>query len=127
LNRLWIRNLGRDDRAISDNGKECRYPFLDEIVVNEVSKINFKLLTKLDLPKGGGGEKYLLRQVAKRLGLKFLINFKGFISNVWFFRQSCEEKKRAIQFGTRIAKQLNIKYFGSNRKANGTFNFKSKK
>ena len=75
MNRLWIRNLGRDDRAISDNGKECRYPFLDEIVVNEVSKINFKLLTKLDMPKGGGGEKYLLRQVAKRLGLKFLIKF----------------------------------------------------
>ena len=42
LNRLWIRNLGRDDRAISDNGKECRYPFLDEIVVSEIAKLNFK-------------------------------------------------------------------------------------
>ena len=39
-------------------------------------------------------------------------------------RESADEKKRAIQFGTRIAKQLNIKYFGSNRKAKGTFNFK---
>lgn len=29
LNRLWHRNMGRDDRAISHNGKEARYPFLD--------------------------------------------------------------------------------------------------
>lgn len=28
LDRLWIRNLGRDDRAISNRGKEARYPFL---------------------------------------------------------------------------------------------------
>ena len=29
LNRLWHRNMGRDDRAISYNGKEARFPFLD--------------------------------------------------------------------------------------------------
>lgn len=29
LDRLWHRNMGRDDRAISDNGKEARFPFLD--------------------------------------------------------------------------------------------------
>ena len=29
LDRLWHRNMGRDDRAISHNGKEARYPFLD--------------------------------------------------------------------------------------------------
>jgi hypothetical protein len=28
-------------------------------------------------------------------------------------------EKRAIQFGTRIAKQTNVATFGSNRKANG--------
>jgi len=33
VNRLWIRNLGRDDRAMSDNGLECRFPFLDKKVV----------------------------------------------------------------------------------------------
>lgn len=29
LDRLWHRNMGRDDRAISSNGKEARFPFLD--------------------------------------------------------------------------------------------------
>lgn len=28
MDRLWIRNLGRDDRAISINAKQVRYPFL---------------------------------------------------------------------------------------------------
>ena len=29
LIRLWIRNLGRDDRAVSSMGKELRFPFLN--------------------------------------------------------------------------------------------------
>ena len=29
LDRIWHRNMGRDDRAISVNGKEARFPFLD--------------------------------------------------------------------------------------------------
>jgi asparagine synthetase B (glutamine-hydrolysing) len=29
LDRLWVRNFGRDDRAISSTGRETRYPFLD--------------------------------------------------------------------------------------------------
>lgn len=29
LDRIWHRNMGRDDRAISVNGKETRFPFLD--------------------------------------------------------------------------------------------------
>jgi asparagine synthetase B (glutamine-hydrolysing) len=28
MERLWIRNLGRDDRAIAGMGKQVRYPFL---------------------------------------------------------------------------------------------------
>ena len=29
LERIWHRNMGRDDRVISANGKEARFPFLD--------------------------------------------------------------------------------------------------
>jgi hypothetical protein len=28
MERLWIRNLGRDDRSIGGMAKEVRYPFL---------------------------------------------------------------------------------------------------
>lgn len=29
LDRLWTRNMGRDDRVISSCGKETRFPYLD--------------------------------------------------------------------------------------------------
>jgi hypothetical protein len=47
----------------------------------------------------------LLRKIAKEFGL--------FIASTF--------KKKAIQFGTRLAKLSNVKCFGSNRKAKGTY------
>ena len=29
IDRIWHRNMGRDDRVISSCGKEARFPFLD--------------------------------------------------------------------------------------------------
>ena len=29
IDRIWHRNMGRDDRVISSNGKEARFPYLD--------------------------------------------------------------------------------------------------
>jgi asparagine synthetase B (glutamine-hydrolysing) len=93
--RLWERNLGRDDRIISDHGREGRMPFLDEDVLSVLSG-NYclvKIEHICDLTKNDGiGEKILLRTCARMIGLtdiSFLI-------------------KRAIQFGTRIADK-NIK------------------
>ena len=92
LERLSARNLGRDDRVISDHSREARMPFLDESVVAFLNSLPLHIKTDLRLPRGVG-EKYLLRLAALRLGLT----------------KSCTLPKRAIQFGSRIAKSENRK------------------
>lgn len=67
------------------------------------------LMADYTRPKGEG-DKIILREVAARLGLK----------------ETSKYKKTAIQFGTRLAKQSNIKAFGSNRKAKGTYHYEAK-
>jgi asparagine synthetase B (glutamine-hydrolysing) len=93
LTRLPYRNLGRDDRIISNFGREVRYPFLDERVITYLSSLRAdeKVSPGLtgDDPAGIGlGDKRLLRRVAMGLGLV----------------RAAREKKRAVQFGSRSAK-----------------------
>lgn len=87
IDRLSSRNLGRDDRVVSDHGREPRYPFLDENVVNFLNALPIWHKCNLKLDRAAG-EKLLLRKVAQRLGLY----------------QTSQHLKRAIQFGSRIAK-----------------------
>ncbi|XP_062111422.1 uncharacterized protein LOC133822956 isoform X2 [Humulus lupulus] len=101
MQRIWKRNLGRDDRCIADNGKEARFPFLDEDVIKVLLDIPLWEVTDLNQPSGVGDKK-ILREVAKLLGL----------------HEAASLPKRAIQFGTRIARESNRKNFGSNRAAN---------
>ncbi|GAB1608848.1 asparagine synthetase domain-containing protein 1-like [Argonauta hians] len=92
VNRISSRNLGRDDRVISDHGREARFPYLDEKFLNLVAQI--PAYKKVDLTLGRGvGEKLLLRTCARKLG----------------FQQTAVQPKRAIQFGSRIAKLENSK------------------
>jgi asparagine synthetase B (glutamine-hydrolysing) len=96
--RLWERNLGRDDRIISDSGREARFPFLDEDILHLLSHCN-NSNDIFDFSKPIGiGDKMILRTCARMIGL----NSTSFLA------------KRAIQFGTRIA----------NRKNAGTLNIK---
>ncbi|KAI1285527.1 Asparagine synthetase domain-containing protein 1 [Halotydeus destructor] len=95
LDRLHCRNLGRDDRIASDHSKEIRFPFLDEQVVSFLNGLPASVKFNLNEPRGTG-EKKLLRQVAWKLGLE------GTSTN----------EKRAIQFGSRIAKLENRKEKG---------------
>ena len=104
--RLWLRNHGRDDRCISDHGREARYPFLDEAVVASLRAMPLCDITDLSYPRGVG-EKLILRRVAAALGLRSCVTLA----------------KRAIQFGTRIAKQSSVACFGSNKQATGTAAF----
>ncbi|XP_029315387.1 asparagine synthetase domain-containing protein 1 [Cottoperca gobio] len=87
LSRIPSRNLGRDDRVIGDHGKEARFPYLDEDVVSYLNSLPVWEKADLSLPRGVG-EKLLLRLAAKQLGLG----------------QSAVLPKRAMQFGSRIAK-----------------------
>ncbi|XP_059655686.1 uncharacterized protein LOC132302766 isoform X1 [Cornus florida] len=101
MQRIWKRNLGRDDRCIADNGKEARFPFLDEDVIRVLLDIPLWEIADLDQPSGIGDKK-ILREVAKLLGII----------------EAAILPKRAIQFGSRIARESNRKNFGSNRAAN---------
>lgn len=100
FNRLGQRNLGRDDRVISHWGREVRYPYLDEDLVDWAlalpiaEKCGFgqarsavSELTDDGDPDVEPGKK-LLRLAAWKLGLE----------------TAAMEKKRAIQFGARTAK-----------------------
>ena len=109
LGRLWIRNLGRDDRCITDNGREAWFPFLDEKVVQVIHKLNLAEIVDLSKPPGEG-DKAVLREVASRLGLKSCSNLV----------------KRAVQFGTRIANDTNKQHAGSNRKGKGSLKVECK-
>lgn len=102
VRRLWVRNLGRDDRVLSSHGRELRLPFLDEHFMELMSRLPLPFLTELRLGHGIG-DKRLLRAAAAVAGLQ----------------HSTALVKRAIHFGSRIAKQTNLRIFGSNAKGSG--------
>lgn len=83
------KNLGRDDRCISDNGLEARWPFLDEKVVR--FGMGLPIDTKLSTGTFPGkmADKLILRKLCCHLG------FSEIIYN---------SPKRAIQFGSKSSK-----------------------
>eukprot|EP00898_Chlorokybus_atmophyticus_P002784 jgi/Chlat1/3506/Chrsp23S03693 len=101
VQRLWRRNLGRDDRCVADHGREARFPFLDESVMQFLLSLPLTTVADPRLPSGVG-DKRIIRSATKLLGLH---------------NASCLPK-RAIQFGTRIAQASNLRNYSSNRAAN---------
>lgn len=98
VERIYSRNLGRDDRVISDHNKEARFPYLDEEVVSFLHHVPLHAKVDFSLPRGVG-EKLLLRASAYLLGL----------------RDAAVLPKRAIQFGSRVAKAENSKEKGNHK------------
>ena len=108
FDRIGKRNLGRDDRVISDTGKEVRFPYLDEAFISSVlclpvtSKCDFAVAQELasdDPSKLLEPGKRALRMLAWHLGMK----------------RVATEKKRAIQFGSRTAKMETGKTKGTHQ------------
>ncbi|KAJ3718253.1 asparagine synthase-domain-containing protein [Lentinula raphanica] len=87
IDRIPIRNLGRDDRVISSHGKETRHPFLSLDVVSFLAKLPVQHKMDPRLPVGVG-DKMLLRLAARKLGLV----------------EASGRKKRAMQFGSHSAR-----------------------
>ena len=87
LDRLPERNLGRDDRIIASSGRECRFPFLSQMVIDFACGLETSEKAQLALGEGIG-DKIILRDVAVMLGLQ----------------ETATRRKRAIQFGARSAK-----------------------
>ena len=52
MSRISERNLGRDDRILSDHGKESRFPYLDEEVVAVVNGCEIWQKCNMKLPRG---------------------------------------------------------------------------
>lgn len=119
--RLGTRNLGRDDRVLSHWGRECRFPFLDERVVQWAvaapvgDKCGFGAAATDEAPDAGGhgeqldGEEAQKRQTQRdeikqaqdiepgKKALRLVAERLG-------MHLVAREKKRAIQFGARSAK-----------------------
>ena len=134
VSRLWTRNLGRDDRCLSDHGKEARFPYLDEDVMAYLKALPVEIKCDMTLPLGEG-DKQILRKVARTVGV--LVSWQKtryflsmvvdlcYVHHLFFFLpthylQECSTLvKRAIQFGSRIAKVSDKSRFGSCRQATG--------
>mmetsp|Transcript_4404 Transcript_4404/g.6843 ORF Transcript_4404/g.6843 Transcript_4404/m.6843 type:complete len:517 (-) Transcript_4404:2416-3966(-) len=106
ISRIWERNLGRDDRVLSDHGKEARFPFLDANVMQFLVETPLDDISDFAL-NPGEGDKRILRLIASRMNLN----------------TASQLVKRAIQFGSRIAHLSDKKRFGSRRRAKGTSHY----
>ena len=83
---------------VADHGVAPRCPFLDEDLVNFLATVPINLKCDLQYDRGRG-EKLVLRLLANRLGLHL----------------TAREPKRAVQFGSRIAKMENRKEKGNQK------------
>ena len=95
--RLGKRNLGRDDRVISNSGKEVRFPFLDEDFIALALQLSVGQKCDFGRPEHRpANHPHIIIEPAKRV-LRILASELGMSG-------AAVKKKRAIQFGARTAK-----------------------
>lgn len=96
MRRLPSRNLGRDDRVYSDHGRDLKIPYLDFSLVSYLNDLPVALKMNLDECMDTGPKK-ILRLLAMSWGLN----------------KTSKQVKRALQFGSRIAKLESSKERGN--------------
>jgi asparagine synthetase B (glutamine-hydrolysing) len=97
FNRLGKRNLGRDDRVISNSGREVRFPYLDEDFIALALRLPVTSKCDFGSPQDESSEKPALFLEPGKRALRLLAWDLG-------VKKVAAEKKRAIQFGARTAK-----------------------
>uniref|UniRef100_A0A914E5E7 Asparagine synthetase domain-containing protein n=1 Tax=Acrobeloides nanus TaxID=290746 RepID=A0A914E5E7_9BILA len=97
LIRSGNRNWNRDYRVGISTGKNLLAPYLDDAFVEWLNSLPLELKMDFSLPRGQG-EKRILRVALKHLGVPDMLAFAP---------------KRAMQFGSRMAKLENRKEKGS--------------
>lgn len=75
IHRLWIRNLGRDDRLISSHGRQCRMPFLDEHFIRTVRNMPLYCLAHPSEMDKLGDKKVLRVAARELLGLRISASY----------------------------------------------------
>ncbi|CAI6332614.1 unnamed protein product [Periconia digitata] len=108
FSRLGKRNLGRDDRVISDSGREVRFPYLDEAFVSLALQLPVRSKCDFGQPeKPASDDPFQFLEPGKRL-LRVMAWYLG-------LKDVAAEKKRAIQFGARTAKMETGKTKGTQK------------
>lgn len=97
FNRLGKRNLGRDDRVISNSGREVRFPFLDEDFI--ALALELPVTAKCDF-----GSAHDQTSEAPANSLEPAKRALRLLAWDLDMKRVATEKKRAIQFGARTAK-----------------------
>ena len=122
IGRLGKRNLGRDDRVITNWGKEARFPFLDEKLVAWAlaapvsDKCDFGAAINVENDPSAELEscKKVLRCLAWRLGMrKVASEKKRAVRQIRAHEKSQQLTVAQIQFGARTAKMTNGKSKGT--------------
>ncbi|KAF2844791.1 hypothetical protein T440DRAFT_523193 [Plenodomus tracheiphilus IPT5] len=97
FDRLGKRNLGRDDRIISNSSKEVRFPFLDEDFIALALRLPVPAKCDFGRPQVEISENHSKMLEPAKRALRLLAWDLG-------MQKVAKEKKRAIQFGARTAK-----------------------
>ena len=96
----WQKNISRDDRVISSSGKELRTPFIIQSLWKFANRLPLQFLFG-DL--NNLQEKFILRKLSEAYGLQV----------------AAVAPKRALQFGSGIAKSVNLRDYGTCRIGKG--------